>query len=73
MVSNGSSQGHNLALTVCVQNQPGSAWARRSCTSSVFSTYRGTSLIRNSASPGPHSRNMPRALWWSWGGGGAAS
>ena len=27
--------------------------------------YRGTSFIRNSAPPGPCSRNMPRALWWS--------
>ena len=31
--------------------------------------YRGTSLIRNSARPGPHSRKMPRALWLSWGVG----
>ena len=31
--------------------------------------YRGTSLIRNCAPLGPYSRNMPRALWWSWGGG----
>ena len=31
--------------------------------------YRGTSLIRNSAPLGPYSRNMPRALWWSYGGG----
>ena len=29
---------------------------------------RGTSLIRNSAPLAPYSRNMPRALWWSWGG-----
>ena len=27
--------------------------------------YRGTSLMRNSASVGPYSRNVPRALWWS--------
>ena len=27
--------------------------------------YMGTSLIRNSADPGPYSRAMPRALWWS--------
>ena len=31
--------------------------------------YRGTSLIRNSAPLGPYSRTMPRALWWSYGGG----
>ena len=31
--------------------------------------YRGTSLIRNSATLGPYSRNTPRALWWSYGGG----
>ena len=30
---------------------------------------RGTSLIRNSAPLEPYSRNMPRALWWSQGGG----
>ena len=27
--------------------------------------YRGISLIRNSASLGPYSRTMPRALWGS--------
>ena len=32
-------------------------------------SYRGTSLIRNSAPLGPYSRTMPRALWWSEGGG----
>ena len=32
-------------------------------------SYRGTSLIRNSPSLGPYSRTMPRALWWSLGGG----
>ena len=32
--------------------------------------YKGTSLIRNSAPLGPYRRNMPRALWWSCGGGG---
>ena len=26
--------------------------------------YRCTSLIRNSPPPGPHSRCMPRILWW---------
>jgi len=31
--------------------------------------YRCTSLIRNSAPLEPYSRNMPRTLWWSWGGG----
>jgi hypothetical protein len=31
--------------------------------------YRGTSLMRNNASLGPYSMTMPRALWWSWGGG----
>ena len=30
---------------------------------------RGFSLIRNSAPLGPYSRNMRRALWWSWGEG----
>jgi hypothetical protein len=30
--------------------------------------YTGTSLIRNSATLGPCSRIMPRALWWlHWG------
>ena len=27
--------------------------------------YRGTSLIRNTPLLGPHSRTIPRALWWS--------
>ena len=31
--------------------------------------YRGTSLITNNAPLGPYSRNMPRALCWSKGGG----
>ena len=31
--------------------------------------YRDTSLIRNRLSLGPYSRPMPRALWWSYGGG----
>ena len=35
---------------------------RRAC-------YRGTSLIENITPLGPYSRAMPRALWWSWGGG----
>ena len=33
------------------------------------SVYRGTSLIRNSAPLGHYSRSLPRALWWSKGGG----
>ena len=28
--------------------------------------YRGTLLIINTPLLGPNSRNMPRALWWSW-------
>ena len=32
-------------------------------------SYRATSLIRNRAPLGPYSRIMPRALWWSDGGG----
>ena len=31
---------------------------------SVPGQYRDTSLIRNSAPPGPYSRTMLRALWW---------
>ena len=31
--------------------------------------YRGTSLIRNRLPVEPYSRAMPRALWWSHGGG----
>jgi hypothetical protein len=27
--------------------------------------YRDTSLMRNSAPPGPYNRTSPRALWWS--------
>jgi len=32
--------------------------------------YRGTSLTRNYLSLSPYGRTMPRALWWSQGGGG---
>ena len=32
--------------------------------------YRGTSLSRNSPPIEPYSRTVPRALWWSYGGGG---
>jgi hypothetical protein len=35
----------------------------------VSGPYRDTLLIRNSAPLGPYSRTMPRALWWSQGGG----
>ena len=31
--------------------------------------YRGTLPIRDSAPLGPYSRNIPRAIWWSQGGG----
>ena len=32
-------------------------------------SYRGTSLIRKRLPLGPYSRPIPRALWWSMGGG----
>ena len=38
-------------------------------TQKSVSSYRGTSLTRNSASIEPYSRTMPRALWRSLGGG----
>ena len=31
--------------------------------------YSGTSLVRNRAPLGPYSRTVPRAIWWSEGGG----
>ena len=31
--------------------------------------YRGTSLIRNPAPPGPYGRAVTRVLWWSQGEG----
>jgi len=31
--------------------------------------YRGTSLMRERSPLGPYSMHMPRALWWSYGGG----
>ena len=31
----------------------------------LTSPYRGTSLLRNTPLPGPHSRTIPRVLWWS--------
>ena len=36
---------------------------RRTC------LYRGTLLIRHTPLLGPYRRTIPRALWWSWGGG----
>ena len=39
----------------------------------ILHSYRGTSLIRNSAFLGPYSTIMSRALWWSEGGGGLMS
>ena len=35
----------------------------------MMQSYRGTLLIRNTPLLGPCSRTIPRALWWSWGGG----
>ena len=35
----------------------------------AFVVYRGTSRIRNCLLPGPYSRAIPRALWWSQGAG----
>ena len=32
--------------------------------------YRGTSPLKNRLPLGPYGRPMPRALRWSWGGGG---
>ena len=46
----------------------GSFFALKRCCGLESRAYRGTSLITNSAPLGPYSRNMPRALWWSWGG-----
>ena len=37
--------------------------------SDVVMVYRGSSLTRNNPSLGLYSRLMPRALWWSLGGG----
>ena len=37
--------------------------------SSLTIPCRGTLLIRNRLPLGPYSGNMPRPLWWSWGGG----
>ena len=31
-------------------------------------SYRGTSLIRDSAAIRPYGRTMPRVSWWSEGG-----
>ena len=48
-------------------------WARYPCkflmSEKKTVLYRGTSLIRNSGRLEPYSRNMPRALWQSQGGG----
>ena len=34
-----------------------------------YRSYRGTLFIRNTPLLGTYSRTMPRALWWSLGGG----
>ena len=31
--------------------------------------YRGTTLVGKCTPLGPYRRPMPRASWWSWGGG----
>jgi hypothetical protein len=36
---------------------------------SGFRDYKGTSLIRKRLPVGPYSSPLPRALWWSYGGG----
>jgi len=67
---NGSSQGHNLALTGLFVPSSLDSGLQRGTTRLERPSYRGTSLIRNSAPLRPYSWNMPRPLWWSWGGGG---
>ena len=39
------------------------------CAPSDFTEVQGYFANENSAPLGPYSRNVPRALWWSWGGG----
>ena len=51
--------------------KPSATASTRTCRAE--SGYRGTSLIRNSASLGPYSRTMHRTLWKPWLGGGAVS
>ena len=43
----------------------GNFWCGDDQSTRVRQIDRGNSLIRNSASLGPYSRAMPRALWWS--------
>ena len=44
----------------------GARWEPPTC---ALAPNRGISIIRNSAPLAPYSRTMPRALWWSSGGG----
>ena len=46
----------------CVGGQGSGGWER--------GRYRGTSLIIKKRVLGPYNRTIPRALWWSLGGGG---
>ena len=39
----------------------------------IWSMHRIASLIINRTHLVPYSRLVPRALWWSWGGGAAVS
>ena len=39
------------------------------CYLSAQRRYRGTSLMKKRPPLGPYRRAMPRALWWSYGGG----
>jgi len=48
---------------------PGKEGIRTPVSFRTRNVHRGTSLIRNRTHLGPYSRPMPRALWWSLGGG----
>ena len=52
--------GQGSCRRVVVETPP-----QRQCFLRRVGGYRGTSLIRNSASLGPCSRTMPGAIWWS--------
>ena len=47
-------------------NEKSSIWSDRG---GWWSPYKGTSLFKKRIPLGPCSRPMPRALWWSYGGG----
>ena len=63
-----------LEATEIIRDQQHASLSRSLCVlkksrcTGIRSRYRGTSLVKNTTHPGPHSRTIPRVLWWFQGG-----